>query len=194
MADSDSEMEFNRQHNDTEMEEDRPGTDTEELDQQQEQDIHDRTASVLSSIDDIPELEDAPEQERQSRLTMEAEYLGIPIDPHASRDISGNASCSILHTSPHMKPQTYNGDENWESYLDHFELCAKLGRWSYQDRVLYLAASLRGNAQVYYMTLMPAERSSYHTLVVKLGLRFSNARQQPRVSGLKPECVDRMSL
>ena len=44
--------------------------------------------------------------------------------------------------------------------------------------VLYLAASLRGNAQVYYMTLMPAERSSYHTLVVKLGLRFSNARQQ----------------
>ena len=29
------------------------------------------------------------------------------------------------------------------------------------------------------MTLMPAERSYYHTLVVKLGLRFSNARQQP---------------
>ena len=66
-----------------------------------------------------------------------------------------------------------------ESYLNHFELCAKLGRWSYHDRVLYLAASLRGNGQVYYMTLMPAERSSYHTLVVKLGLRFSNARQQP---------------
>ena len=181
MADSDSEIEFNRQHNDTEMEEDRPGTDTEELDQQQEHDIHDRAASVLSSIDDIPELEDAPEQEPQSRPTMESEYLGIPIDPQAKGDISGNASCSILHacTAPHMKPQTYNGDEDWESYLNHFELCSKLGRWSYQDRVLYLAASLRGNAQVYYMTLMPAERSSYHTLVVKLGLRFSNARQQP---------------
>ena len=178
MADSDSEIKFNRQHNDTEME-DRPGTNTEELDQQQEQDIHDRTASVLSSIDDIPELEDAPEQEPQSRPSMESEYLGIPIDPQAKRDISGNASCSILHTSPHMKPQTYNGDEDWESYLNHFELCAKLGRWSYQDRVLYLAASLRGNAQVYYMTLMPVERSSFHSLVVKLGLRFSNARQQP---------------
>ena len=134
---------------------------------------------MLSSIDDIPELEDAPEQEPQSRPTMESEYLGIPIDPQAKGDISGNASCFILQTSPHMKPQTYNGDEDWESYLNHFELCAKLGRWSYQDRVLYLAASLRGNAQVYYMTLMPAERSSYHTLVVKLGLRFSNARQQP---------------
>ena len=179
MADSDSRIVFNRQHNDTEMEEDRSGMDIEELDQQQEHDIHDRAASVLSSIDDIPELEDAPEQEPQSRPTMESEYLGIPIDPQAKGDISGNASCSILHTSPHMKPQTYNGDEDWESYLNHFELCAKLGRWSYQDRVLYLAASLRGNAQVYYMTLMPAERSSYHTLVVKLGLRFSNARQQP---------------
>ena len=179
MADSDSRIVIIRQHSDTEMEEDQPGTGIEELDQQQEHDIHDRAASVLSSIDDIPELEDAPEQEAQSRPTMESEYLGIPIDPQAKGDISGNASCSILHTSPHMKPQTYNGDEDWESYLNHFELCAKLGRWSYHDRVLYLAASLRGNGQVYYMTLMPAERSSYHTLVVKLGLRFSNARQQP---------------
>ena len=110
---------------------------------------------------------------------MESEYLGIPIDTQAKEDISRNASCYILHTSPHMKPHTYNGDEDWESYLNHFERCAKLGRWSYQDRVLYLAASLRENAQVYYMTLMPAERSSYHTLVVKLGLCFSNARQQP---------------
>ena len=179
MADSDSEIEFNRQHNDTEMEEDRPGTNIEELDQQQEHDIHDRAASVLSSIDHIPEIEDDPTQQPRSRLTMESEYLGIPIGPHAKGDIRGNASCSILHTSPHMKPPTYNGDEDWESYLNHFELCAMLGRWSYQDRVLYLAASLRGNAQVYYMTLMPAERPSYHTLVVKLGLRFSNARQQP---------------
>ena len=176
MADSDSRIVFNRQHNDTEMEEDQPGHDNEELDQQQE---HDRAASVLSSINDKPELEDAPEQEPQLRPTMESEYLGIPIDPQAKGDIRGNASCSILHTSPHMKPQTYNGDEDWESYLNHFELCAELGRWSYQDRVLYLAASLRGNAQVYYMALMPAERSSYHTLVVKLGLRFSNASQQP---------------
>ena len=179
MADSDSEIDFNRQHNDTEMEEDRPGTNIEELDQQQEHDVHDRAASVLSSIDHISEIEDDPTQQPRSRLTMESEFLGIPIDPQAKGDIRGNASCSILHTSPHMKPQTYNGDEDWESYLNHFELCAKLGRWSYQDRVLYLAASLRGNAQVYYMTLMPAERLSHHTLVVKLGLRFSNARQQP---------------
>ena len=145
MADSNSEIEFNRQYNDTEME-DRLRSDTEELDQQQEHDIHDRAASVLSSIHNIPELEVAPEQEAHSRPTVESEYLGIPIDPQTKGDISGNPSCYIPHTSPHMKPQTYNGDKDWESYLNHFELCAKLGRWSYQDRVLHLAASLRGNA------------------------------------------------
>ena len=112
MEDSDSEIELNRQHNDTVIEEDQPGTDTEDLDQQQEHDVHDRAASVLSSIYDIPELEDAPEQEPQSRPTMESEYLGIPIDQQAKGDIRSNASCSILHTSPHMKPQTYNGDED----------------------------------------------------------------------------------
>ena len=47
MADSDSEIELNRQHNDTEIEEDRPGTNSGELDQQQEHDIHDGAASVL---------------------------------------------------------------------------------------------------------------------------------------------------
>ena len=147
MSNSDSRIVFIRQHNDTEMEEDQPGTDIEQLDQQQEHGVHDRAASVLSSIDDIPELEDATVQESQSRPTVESEYLVIPIDPQAKGDISRNASCSILHTSPHMKPQTYNGDEDWESYLNHFELCAKLGRWSYHDRVLYLAASLRENLE-----------------------------------------------
>ena len=57
MADCDSEIEFNRRHNYTEVEEDQPGADIEELDQQQEHDIHDRAASVLSSIDHIPEIE-----------------------------------------------------------------------------------------------------------------------------------------
>ena len=50
MADSDSEIELNRQHNDTEMEEDRPGTNSGELDQQQEHDIHDGAASVCHPL------------------------------------------------------------------------------------------------------------------------------------------------
>ena len=41
MADNDSRIVFNRQHNDTEMDEDQPGTAIEELDQQQEHAVHD---------------------------------------------------------------------------------------------------------------------------------------------------------
>ena len=127
MADSDSEIEFNRQHNNREMEEDRPATDTEEIIEQQEHDELDRAAAVLSSIDDIPELEDVPVQQPRSRRTRENDYLGASMDPHARGDLSGNARRPISHTSTPMKPQTYNGDEDWESYLSHFEVCAEDG-------------------------------------------------------------------
>ena len=121
MADSDSEIEFKRQHNKREMEEDRPVTDTEEIIQQQECDELDRAASVLSSIDDIPELEDVIVQQPRSRRTRENDYLGVPRDPHARGDLSGNARRPISHTSTPMKPQTYNGDGDWESYLSQFD-------------------------------------------------------------------------
>ena len=180
MADSDSEIEFNMEPNNRDMGDDRPDSDTEEHDQEQEDARLDRAASVLSSLEGMPALEDVPIQHPRSKRALEGEYLGIPIDQNARGDISTNARApTTLHTSPPMKPQTFNGDEDWESYLSHFEVCAELGRWSHQDKALYLAACLRGNAQVYYMTLKVAERSSYHTLTVKLGQRFGNTRQQP---------------
>ena len=77
--------------------EDRPGTDTLELDQQQEHDVHGQAVSVLSSIDEIQELEDAPVQQPRSRLTMEDEYLGVHIGPRARGDISSKASHYFLH-------------------------------------------------------------------------------------------------
>lgn len=174
MADSDSEIEFNREREDRVMEEDRH--DTEE--QVQEDRMSNRAASIISSLMDDQDLAGVPVQQPIPRRELEGEYLGIPHDACARGDVSGNASAPVLH-SPPMKPQTYNGDEDWESYLSHFEVCAELGRWSHQDKALYLAACLRGNAQVYYMTLKPAERTSYHLLTTKLGQRFGNTRQQP---------------
>ena len=96
MADSDSEIEFNRQHNNIKMEEDRPVTDTEEIIQKQE---HDELDRVLSSIDDIPELEDVPVQQPRSRRTRENDYLGVPMDPHARGDLSGNARRQLYLSS-----------------------------------------------------------------------------------------------
>lgn len=176
MADSDSEIEFNR------LPENAAGGDdgqAEAIEEQlQENDVPERSASQVSSVDDTPDLMDVPVQQPRSRRTLEGEYLGIPIDNNARGDISDNSRNPVLKSLP-MKPQTYNGDEDWEAYLSHFEVCAELGRWSHQDKALCLAACLRGNAQVYYMTLKPAEKNSYHVLTMKLGQRFGNTRQQP---------------
>ena len=79
---------------------------------------------------------------------------------------------------PQMKPETFNGDEDWECYLTHFELCAELSGWSKRETVLTLAASLRGHARVFYMNLNAVERSSYPILTRKLSQRFGNARHK----------------
>lgn len=79
---------------------------------------------------------------------------------------------------PQMKPETYNGEDDWECYRTHFELCAELSGWSQREIVLTLAASLRGQARMFYMNLSAVERSSYQTLVKKLSQRFGNSRHR----------------
>ena len=147
MADSDSEIEFNMEPNKRDMGDDQPDSDTEEHDQEHEDARLDGAASVLSSLEGMPALEEIPIQHQPSKRALEGEYLGIPIDQNARGDISTNARApTTLHTFPPMKPQTFNSNEDWESsYYRHFEVCAELARWSHQDKALYLAACLRGN-------------------------------------------------
>ena len=71
MADSDSEIEFNRQLNNQDMENDRPDTDTEEQDQEHENVMRERAASVLPSLDDPPELVNFPPQPPRSRRALD---------------------------------------------------------------------------------------------------------------------------
>jgi len=78
-----------------------------------------------------------------------------------------------------MKPEVYSGDGDWEVYLNHFELCAELGNWGPREKVLTLAASLRGQAQLLYVTLSREQRDSYLGLTHNLGQRFGRARKQP---------------
>ena len=79
-----------------------------------------------------------------------------------------------------MKPEPYNGKEDWEEYISHFQLCAKLGRWTELDKMLALAASLRGPARTFYISLTAEEKGSYRKLVEQLGKRFGSTRQQNR--------------
>ena len=49
-----------------------------------------------------------------------------------------------------IKPEPYDGGEDWEEYISHFEICAELGKWHETDKVLALAAALRGPARTFY--------------------------------------------
>ena len=83
-------------------------------------------------------------------------------------------------TGIRLKPEPYNGTEDWEEYLSHFQLCSELGRWTEHDRMLALAASLRGPARTFYISLSEEEKVSYRSLVEQLGKRFGSTRQQNR--------------
>ncbi|KAH3881700.1 hypothetical protein DPMN_005627 [Dreissena polymorpha] len=52
-----------------------------------------------------------------------------------------------LKPSTMVKAATYDGQSSWRDYRAHFETCAEINRWDYNDKGLYLAVSLRGKAQ-----------------------------------------------
>ena len=79
-----------------------------------------------------------------------------------------------------IKPESYDGVEDWEEYISHFDICAELGKWRDQDKVLALAAALKGPARTFYISLSQTEKRSYHILVQRLGQRFGSTRQQNR--------------
>jgi hypothetical protein len=51
---------------------------------------------------------------------------------------------------PHLKLQEFSGEEDWEEFISHFELCAKLGSWTRGDQALALISSYfaRGGEKV----------------------------------------------
>lgn len=79
-----------------------------------------------------------------------------------------------------VKQEPYSGSEDWEECISHFTLCSEVGKWSEQERVLVLAASLRGPPRTFYISLSKEEKHNYTTLVKDLSQRFGSSRQQSR--------------
>lgn len=49
-----------------------------------------------------------------------------------------------------IKPATFDGCTNWSDFKSHFEVCVELNCWSVNEKGMYLAVSLRGNAHEVY--------------------------------------------
>ena len=77
-----------------------------------------------------------------------------------------------------IRPEIFNGTDDWSTYITHFEICAELGQWNPREKTLALLASLRGDAQKFAMTMRRVDRETYQTVKSELESRFGKTRQQ----------------
>ena len=52
-----------------------------------------------------------------------------------------------LERKEFVRPAAYGGLGSWTDYKAHFDTCAEINNWSYKEKGLHLAVSLRGQAQ-----------------------------------------------
>lgn len=76
-----------------------------------------------------------------------------------------------------ITPATSDGSGQWIDFHAHFEACSEINGWSYATKGLYLAASLRGNAQGCLGNIQKDDKPDYETLVLALEYRFSPPSQ-----------------
>jgi len=76
-----------------------------------------------------------------------------------------------------MKPEKFNGNGSFETFLIQFENCAAYNRWSTDDKVAHLRWSLTGAAA---QLLWGSESLSYEELLEKLRCRFSGKNMEEK--------------
>ncbi|KAH3700295.1 hypothetical protein DPMN_075270 [Dreissena polymorpha] len=75
-----------------------------------------------------------------------------------------------------MRPATNNGFGSWSDYKAHFDACSELNIWTEKEKGLYLAVSLRGQAQGVFGNLSK-QCDDYTELVIALQERFQPPNQ-----------------
>jgi len=77
-----------------------------------------------------------------------------------------------------MKPDTFDGSNDFEAYMSHFKDCAELSGWDIRTKGLLLASCLRESARACYLSLSVAERRDYILLCRRLAVRFGSNKHQ----------------
>ncbi|ESO88336.1 hypothetical protein LOTGIDRAFT_165779 [Lottia gigantea] len=73
-----------------------------------------------------------------------------------------------------IKPQQYNGEEDFDEYITQFNIIADLNNWINNEKALYLASSLSGNARIILMEMSQTDRQNFENLVKTLNFRFGS--------------------
>ncbi|VDI65315.1 Hypothetical predicted protein [Mytilus galloprovincialis] len=113
----------------------------------------------------------------------EGDTLPLPIDNSYIREKDKTDKSKYRHTGNtdnsgvKIKPCQYNGSTSWTDYLSHFEMCALVNNWSENQKGLYLAVSLMGQAQAVLGDLPSEKRQNFSDLVSALEERFAPSSQ-----------------
>ena len=111
-----------------------------------------------------------PRPQPRTAHVQEAWHMPITSTPNVAQP-SPQASGSVK-----VKPATFDGTGSWLDYRAHFDAVAEINRWSQTEKGLYLAVSLRGQAQGVFGNLL-TQSKNYDMLVQALEQRFAPPNQ-----------------
>nr|XP_034338992.1 uncharacterized protein LOC117693065 [Crassostrea gigas] len=90
--------------------------------------------------------------------------------------VQGKETETRRFTRREVKVATYDGSGSWLDYKTHFNTLGKLNEWTEEEKGLFLAASLFGQAQAVLGNL-PGDNTDYYYLVQALEERFAPPNQ-----------------
>ena len=76
-------------------------------------------------------------------------------------------------STPHIKPEDYDGTSDWSEYLIYFDQLAELYHWDGEMKAMILGVCLKGEARVVLASLSQAQRKSYTSLTTALAQSFA---------------------
>ena len=78
-----------------------------------------------------------------------------------------------VSTTPHIRPEDYDGTRDWEEYKIYYDQYSELYGWDEERKAMVLGVCLKGEARVVLASLTPAQRRSYTALTTALSQSFS---------------------
>ena len=139
--------------------------------------IVDTTASASDVYVPLPTSIRVPRSARQISSIGGADRAPSPRRTGSRSSPVTDPPQSVPRPKNLMKPASYDGTGLWNDYLSHFQSVSLINQWSDIEKGLYLAASLRGQAQGVLGNQATGDRQNYQKLVQALQDRFAPSNQ-----------------
>ena len=73
---------------------------------------------------------------------------------------------------PTLLPDYYNGNDNFDTWVSHFECVSDINGWTEEEKLLWVRVSLKGRAHVAYNCFAHETRETYLAVKEALQERF----------------------